>query len=368
MAAAVCHPLVERARALAPSLTAFRAAHDRDRRLAPEVVAHLREGGLLGALVPRELGGHELPLPVYVELLVEIASGDSATAWCLMTASTSTLLAAYLPRATAEALWRGPAPLLAGVFAPGGALVADADGVLRLRGRWPYASGCRHADVFALGAMAQGRHVVCFVPAAAVRALDNWDALGLAGTGSHDVELDAVIVTEDHVTSVTQRSPWAAAALYRVPMFGLLATGVGACALGIARGALWHAARGLGAAPGSAQLARYAELRAELDAAHAYLAAAATRAQARAEDGDTSEHAITRGELRLAARHVAQRCAEVGRGAFHLGGGASARGANPAAAALRDLETVLTHRMVSERILPAAARALLGIGEVAPEL
>ncbi|HRC58279.1 MAG TPA: hypothetical protein PKU97_20285, partial [Kofleriaceae bacterium] len=71
---------------------------------------------------------------------------------------------------------------------------------------------------------------------------------------------------------------------------------------------------------------------------------------------------------RLAATHVAQRCAEIGHGAFQLGGGASARNGSPEGAALRDLETLLTHRMVSDRVLPAAARAILGLGDVAPEL
>ena len=250
MIAEPSHPLVERARRLAPSLVAHRAAHDQARQLTPEAVASLREQGLLAALVPTELGGHQLAAPVYVELLEEVARGDSATAWCLMTASTSTLLATYLPRATAERLWSGTAPFLAGIFAPGGALVASATGELRLSGRWSYASGCRHAEVMALGAMHEGRHVVCFVPASAARILDNWDTLGLAGTGSHDLELSEVRVPQDHLASLFARTPWTSAALYRVPVFGLLAAGISACGLGIARAALEHAAARLGATAG----------------------------------------------------------------------------------------------------------------------
>jgi indole-3-acetate monooxygenase len=75
-----------------------------------------------------------------------------------------------------------------------------------------------------------------------------------------------------------------------------------------------------------------------------------------------------RGTLRLAACHVAATCAEITRGAFHLGGGASVRTSSPLGAALRDLETVLTHRMVAEKVMPAAARAVLGIGTVPPDL
>ncbi|HRC57185.1 MAG TPA: acyl-CoA dehydrogenase family protein [Kofleriaceae bacterium] len=75
MIAEPSHPLVERARRLAPSLVAHRAAHDQARQLTPEAVASLREQGLLAALVPTELGGHQLAAPVYVELLEEVARG-----------------------------------------------------------------------------------------------------------------------------------------------------------------------------------------------------------------------------------------------------------------------------------------------------
>ena len=54
--------------------------------------------------------------------------------------------------------------------------------------------------------------------------------------------------------------------------------------------------------------------------------------------------------------------------AFHIAGGASMRAGTPLNCALRDVETVLTHRMVVDRVLPAAGRALLGIGTPPPDL
>ena len=44
------------------------------------------------------------------------------------------------------------------------------------------------------------------------------------------------------------------------------------------------------------------------------------------------------------------------------------RAGSPLGDALRDIETMLTHRMVTERIWPAAARAVLGLGVAAPDL
>ncbi len=354
--------LVERARALASELPAHRAAHDSARRLEPVVVAALREGGFLSCLLPTELGGAELAPATYVEMLEALAFGDSATAWCVMTASTSTLLAPYLPKATASAIWGGPVPFLSGVFAPSGKL----DETSHLAGKWSYMSGAHHADWFVVGALAGRRHVVCFVPPSAARIVDNWDTLGLAGTGSHDLLIEGARVEAAHVTSVFDQAPWTTTPLYRMPLFGLLAVGIAACGLGIARAALGHAIGHWTAETPSGLLARYADLRAQLDAARAYLLASCTSTFARAQDGAID--AAGRGELRLAASHVAARCTEVVRGAFHTAGGAGVRTGHPLGAALRDAETLLTHRMVSDRVLPAAARAVLGLGTPPPDL
>jgi len=293
-----------------------------------------------------------------------LARGDSATAWVVMTATTTALLGAYLPRQAADRLWASDTPLFAGIFAPSGKLV---DG--KLSGRWSYASGSRHADYVALGALADGkRHVMCFVPAASLRSVDNWDTLGLAGTGSHDLVADNVRVAADHVCSVFADAPWPKTPLYRLPLFGVLASAVTGCALGIAGNALEHAGKKLAGerdAP-SAQLAKYAGLHARFAAARAYLLATLDAAYVAAERNQID--GALRGEMRLAASHVAHECAEVVRGAFHIGGGASIRATSPLNAALRDIETVLTHKMVVDRVLPAAGRALLGIGDVPPDL
>jgi alkylation response protein AidB-like acyl-CoA dehydrogenase len=353
--------LLERARALAATLPPHRAAHDASKELDPAVIRALREDGFLSCLVPKEIGGAELEPSDYVEMLEALAHGDSATAWCVMTASTSSLLTAYLPRDVATSMWSSGSPFLAGVFAPSGKLT---DG--KLSGRWSYMSGSKHADWLAVGAIADKRHVVCFLPASSVRIVDNWDTLGLAGTGSHDVVIENARIAHEYVTSVFDVAPWSEAPLYRVPLFGLLAMGIAACALGIAQSALDHAAAKLVTEAPPALLVRYGSLRAKLDASRAYLLVTAEKASSRARSGAIDPR--TRGEMRLAASYVAEQCAEVVRAAFHVGGGSSARSPNPIGSALCDIETLLTHRMVTDRVVSAAARAILGIGAAPPDL
>ncbi|HET9988825.1 MAG TPA: acyl-CoA dehydrogenase family protein [Kofleriaceae bacterium] len=349
---------------MSAELAAHRGSHDANKQLDPDVVGMLREQAWHASLVPHLLGGAELEPAAYVELLEAIASGDSATGWVTMTASTSALLGAYLPRAAATALFATGAPLMAGVFAPGGSL--DEHGVLT--GKWSWASGCRHADWFAVGSLRERRHVVCFVPRASVRIVDNWDTLGLAGTGSHDIAIDNVKIFPEHTCSLFGTEPWPDTPLYRVPVFGLLATGIAACALGIAKTALGLAAERLRREkdPPSPQIVKYAELHAELAAARAYLLATCTSVFAAAQQRAVDPAA--RGGLRLAASSVTERCAEVVRGCFHLDGAAALRGRHPLQLALRDIEVVMTHKMVVDRVLPAAGRALLGLGTPPPDL
>jgi alkylation response protein AidB-like acyl-CoA dehydrogenase len=367
------HPLIARARAIAPDLAALAARHEAERQLAPEAIVMLRDGGMLASLLPEELGGHAIAPSTYVAMLAELATGDTATAWCTMTASTSTLLAAYLDRAEAATIWSGaPTPFMAGVFAPTGTATPADDG-MQLTGRWSYASGSRHAEWFALGALVAGerRHVTCVVAARDVRIVDNWDTLGLAGTGSHDIVVEGALIPASRIATVFGRAPWPGAPLYRIPLFGVLALGVAACAVGAAGAALAHVATrlrptGKSEAPSSGLLTELARQHAAHAGARAYLIATTRAAESAAAAGAVPD--AMRGELRLAAATVAATSASITRAAFHLGGGASIRAGSPLGRALRDAETILTHRMVADRVLPAAARAILGIGLAPPDL
>lgn len=360
----------DRARALVPLLAAHSDEHARERRLAPAVIDGLRAGGFFRLLLPRPLGGEPVAPADYLAALEALAIGDPASAWVVMTASTSTLLAPYFERTTAEAIWRDQ-PILAGVFAPGGKALADGDGV-RLRGRWPYASGCRHAAWVAVGAIEGGKHVVCALPidAAGVRIEEHWDVIGLGGTGSHDLVIEDAVVPRAQVTSVFERAPWSDEPLARVPLFGLLALGIAGVGLGVARTALDQVAAILAAPrpepPPSTALATFATLTARLRAARAWTLEVAAAAGEAAHTGAIEPR--LRGELRLAAAHAAGESAAVVRAAFHLGGGASIRTGSKLARALGDAEVVLTHRMVADRILPAAARAIAGIGTIPVDL
>src|SRR5262249_61745589 len=61
---------------------------------------------------------------------------------------------------------------------------------------------------------------------------------GSLGTGGHDMVVRDLRVPVTRSVSITDERPVAEGALYAFPVFGLLAIGIAAVALGIARGAL----------------------------------------------------------------------------------------------------------------------------------
>src|SRR6185436_8695708 len=75
-------------------------------------------------------------------------------------------------------------------------------------------------------------------PASDVRIVDTWTVSGLRGTGSHDLEVADVFVPAERAVSLITDRPVAEGPLFRFPVFGLLALGIAAVALGIARTAI----------------------------------------------------------------------------------------------------------------------------------
>lgn len=129
-----------RARAVAPLIVDSADEIEHARRLTPPVVKALTEGGFYRMLQPRFLGGGELSLVAFAEVIEEIAKSDASTAWCLAQCSVCAMAAAYLDRAAAVEVF-GPSD---GIAAWGPVALSEArivDGGYRVTGMWNFASG-----------------------------------------------------------------------------------------------------------------------------------------------------------------------------------------------------------------------------------
>src|SRR3546814_2361173 len=126
----------------------------------------------LGAVaVPQRLGGRGVSATALVRMGAELAKGDPSAALVSQIINGTTWVTSLGPDALQEELFANGVPKIAGAFNPPGTAI-PVEGGYRVTGKWPYASGIRHADwgqwgikiVHADGTVVPGNF--CYIPAA----------------------------------------------------------------------------------------------------------------------------------------------------------------------------------------------------------
>lgn len=373
--------LLDSLRALAPDIRERADDIERGRRVPLDLVRRLADAGAFRMCVPRAFGGEESDVATMLDAIETVARADGSAGWVVMIGATSGLISGYLPPDVARAIYAPPDVVTGGVFAPRGQAVAT-DGGYRARGRWAFGSGSEHCAWLLGGCvvvedgkprlLARGipdSRMMLF-PAADVRILDTWDVAGLRGTGSHDFEVHEVFVPAERSVSLITDRPVADGPLYRFPVFGLLALGIAAVALGIARTAIdaLIAIAGAKTPTGSKRLLgergviqmQVAQAEAALESSRAWLRAAVDEAWDAART--TGRIAVAqRGTLRLAATEATIRATRAVDLMYDAGGGTSIYAASPLQRCFRDVHVVTQHAMVAPSTYELAGRLLLGL-------
>ena len=208
--------LLDRAAAVGAEIGRHAERHDGDGTFVTEAIDLLRDTGLLAMGVPAELGGAGATLREVAEVQRELAlhCGSTALATAMhqhVVAFTAWRYRRDLPGA--EATLRRVADEGIVLVSTGGADVTHprgeavaVDGGYRVSGRKVFASlspaGAAMSTMFAFDDPEQGRRVLNMaVPISAdgVTVLDDWDTLGMRGTGSNTVLIEDVFVPEDKV-------------------------------------------------------------------------------------------------------------------------------------------------------------------------
>src|SRR5258706_1094453 len=104
------------ARALTPVLEAAAPRIEEERALPADVLDALHAAKMFRMLLPRSLGGAELDMATFFQVICAIAEGDASTAWCVVQNSGCSLAAAYLAPAAARELFGDPRGVLAWGF------------------------------------------------------------------------------------------------------------------------------------------------------------------------------------------------------------------------------------------------------------
>jgi indole-3-acetate monooxygenase len=336
---------------------------EKNRRITPVVLDELRREGLGGAAVPTAAGGKSIDPAMLLRLIEIVAAGDGSAGWLTMIYATSSVTGHYLDAdGLAEVFANGPASLISGVLAPKGT-ARRVEGGYVVSGSWPFASGCIDASWLGLGAITDdSTRLNFFLPFDDVEILDTWDVMGLRATASHDVRVDNRFVPARRVFDLTGQ-PRTSEPIARIPTFGLLAAGIGAVCLGIARAALDEAAELAGVKIPTGSKRRLIDRPAIQEAiarAETTVAAARCHLLALASPGPAVSIA-DRARLRLAATFSVSASREAVDSMYTAAGGTSLFTRSPLQRHFRDIHAATQHMMVAQPTWELGAKALLGI-------
>jgi len=279
--------LVARARAIAPELRERIAVAERLRRLPDENVAALRQAGLLKVLQPHRYGGHQASLRTHIDVVAELARGCASTGWCAGVVHAHSWLMSLFPRqAQEDSFGADPEAMISAVISPRGTARRVKDGFI-LSGFWAFCSGSEHAQWLLLGGAVQDDSGApidegdFLVPSSAVTIKDDWNVIGLRGTGSCGIVAKDVFVPEHRYLSlplaIAGRAPGAGlhdGGLYRSALVPVLALAITPAALGAAEAALDAFNARL---PGRELAYTQREIQIEMPVTHMQVADAATR-------------------------------------------------------------------------------------------
>jgi 3-hydroxy-9,10-secoandrosta-1,3,5(10)-triene-9,17-dione monooxygenase len=244
--------LVERAAAIRPILERNADQTDASRRLPDENVRALKDSGLCRLMVPRRFGGLETSIRTYIEVTAEIGRGCGSSAWVSSLINVCAWLAALFPERAQQEVW-GPDPdaWIAGSLAPHGEAV-PVDGGWRVTGRWPWASGCLHAQWVACGIHMNDERGemanlgLSLMPIDAVTIEDTWFMVGMKGTGSNTIVAKDVFVPEHRFLPYPPafagqyRTEHRDEVVYRAALVPVTVLILAGSQLGVARAALDH--------------------------------------------------------------------------------------------------------------------------------
>jgi alkylation response protein AidB-like acyl-CoA dehydrogenase len=212
---------------------------DEHGQLAEPLVEALLEKQMFGMWVPKSVpGGAELDPVSSLQVIENLSYGDPSAGWVLMAASLADGTgAAYLGDEAVEQLFGGDRyPVIAGQGTRPGRAVPKKGG-FELSGSWSFASGIKHGThIHTLGLVEGTNEPRIFVlPVEQAKLIDNWDVMGLRGTGSIDYEIDSVFVPEAFSHMAVTETPKRGGNVYTLGIIGFAAIAHSGWACGIGR-------------------------------------------------------------------------------------------------------------------------------------
>jgi 3-hydroxy-9,10-secoandrosta-1,3,5(10)-triene-9,17-dione monooxygenase len=245
--------MIARAKALIPRLRERASRTEELRRLPPETERDLHDTGLFRIVQPKRVGGSEFDYVALVDCADALGQADASVAWNFANLASHHWILGMFDKRAQDLVWnRNADALIASSFIFPAGRARKVDGGYVLRGSWPFSSGVDSsewnmlASVVASDDEADGiEYRIFLLNKSDYKINDTWNATGLRGTGSNDVEVNDAFVAEPMTVAVSDLAggptPGSAVnpnALYALPVFSLFPYVLSGVALGNAQACL----------------------------------------------------------------------------------------------------------------------------------
>ena len=366
------------ARALVPFLAASAAETAAARQVPRATIAAFHRAGLIRVMQPRRFGGHQASFGVFSRIVEILAEGCAASAWVYAVLAEHQWIIACMPEQAQTDVWGAdPLSVASSSLAPR-ETAREVPGGWRLSGRFPFSSGCLNAQWAILGARCDGGTRYLLVPLSDAQIIDDWEVLGLRGTGSRTLVLEDAFVPRHRSVRLKDlnsgHTPGASVhpdyPLLRAPRGLLVPFSLPGVAFTLARRALAEASgalatrvsRGTVALAGSEFVQQQlGQAAAEIETAALVMTARRAESVGLADAGAPIPPDLIARNRRDIAWAVWQSRAGVER-LVELEGARTIYDAAPLQSLWRDLATISTHAVVSRHSgMVASGRMLLGL-------
>jgi len=192
--------MLRRASAMVPVLRERQAECERLGRIPQITNDEFVENGFYRILQPRRFGGYEYGMPTFARVMMEISRGCASSGWVLaLTGGHAIMLSAFFSEEAqidvygSDGEFRGPSRT------PPRVIAHPRNGGYDLTGEWGYVSGCDIAThvIGGISVQEQGKDPeprVAIVERADFTIVDDWNTIGMRGTGSRKVVIQNAFV------------------------------------------------------------------------------------------------------------------------------------------------------------------------------
>jgi len=206
--------IVARVAQLRPWLREHQAVAEQQHRIPQETIERLDAAGVFSLTMPTRYGGADFTTRELHDIYRELGAGCGATAWMVWAAAGGNLWSFAFDEDVVAPVYESPwvgnrTFALGGTSRRMSGTARPVDGGWMIQGVWPFATGSVHASHGYLAVFYDetddAKVGMALVPKDALVERNDWDAMGMAATGSQTVATDGELFVPDERFSTPAR-------------------------------------------------------------------------------------------------------------------------------------------------------------------